>query len=177
MFDKLVELFIQFIELFQFFFVVRAYERGLVLRFGKFHRLVEPGLHWRWPFRVEIDLLVNVVPETVTIGPQSLTTKDEQSIIVASVVTYRISDVRTFLLDIEGAHQVIEDSACGTVAQFVLGRTWEELKAVDVNNELTKKVRSLAKRYGVEVLNVQVTDFTRSRSIRLVAAMGHSSHK
>lgn len=177
MFDRLVDFVIQFIELFQFFFVVRAYERGVVLRFGRFHRLVDPGFHLRWPFRIEIDLLVNVVPETVTIGPQSLTTKDEQSVIVASVVTYKVSDTRSFLLDIEGAHQVIEDSACGTVAQFVLSRTWEDLRSVDVNNELTKKVRALAKRYGVEVLNVQVTDFTRSRSLRLVTAMGHSSHK
>lgn len=175
MFDKLIDVALKFIELFQFWFICRAYEQGLVLRWGKFNRLVLPGFHWRWPFRVEVEILVNVVSETITVGPQSLTTTDEQPVVVSTVVTLRIDDVRKFLLETEGAHQVVEDMTFGIVADFVLCKTWAELRACDMANELTKKARARCKRYGVEVINVQIGDLTRSRSIRLIAPLGHRS--
>jgi regulator of protease activity HflC (stomatin/prohibitin superfamily) len=31
------------------FFVVRAGDRCVVLRFGRAHRELEPGLYWKWP--------------------------------------------------------------------------------------------------------------------------------
>jgi regulator of protease activity HflC (stomatin/prohibitin superfamily) len=175
-FDKLIDLIVQFIHLFQFFFVIRCYERAIVLRFGKMHRLANPGLHWKFPFNIEVYLSANVVPETMIIGPQSLTTKDGVSIVISSVVTFCIEDVQKFLLEVEGAHQVIEDSAVGIVSHFIVERTWGQLGDTDVGNELTKAVRRQAKRYGVEIINVQISDFTRSRSFRLMQQFNHHSH-
>jgi hypothetical protein len=45
-----------------------------------------------------------------------------------------------------------------------------------MGNERTKTVRRQAKRYGVEVLNVQISDFSRSRSLRLMPQFNHHSH-
>jgi regulator of protease activity HflC (stomatin/prohibitin superfamily) len=175
-FDKLVDLLVQFIELFQFWQVVPAYAQAVVLRLGKFHRLTDPGFHWKWPFCIEISHQVNVVPSTMAVGPQSLTTRDGTSIVIATVVTYRISDVKTYFLEIEGASQVIEDATYGLVAQFIMGRTWDELRGdTDMDNDLSIKVRRAAKKYGVEILTVQIADFTRSRSYRLMAPM-HEHH-
>lgn len=176
MFDKLVEVIIQFIDLFRFFFVVKQWQDGVVLRFGRYHRDAHPGFHWMLPFRMEYVCWCNVVPETASVGPQSLTTRDEQSVIVGAVLTYGISNVKTFLLEVEGAHDVVCDSAYGVIADYVMGRTWDELRNMNLANELTKKVRVLAKRYGVEILNVQLTDFTRSRSLRLVTQTARNSH-
>ncbi|MCB2053790.1 MAG: FtsH protease activity modulator HflK, partial [Geminicoccaceae bacterium] len=36
-----------------FTFTVAPFEKGIVLRFGKVHRTVEPGLHLRWPSPIE----------------------------------------------------------------------------------------------------------------------------
>jgi len=176
MFDKLIDLFISFIHLFQFFFVIDCYQRGVVLRFGHLHRLAEPGFHWLWPFSAEKYLAVSVVPETMIVGPQSLTTHDGQSVIVSTVVTFSVSEVQKFLLEVEGAHQVIEDSTYGSVSTFFLERTWEQLRGAEVSNELAKVVRRQAKRYGVEILNVQICDFTLSRSLRLMQQFSHHSH-
>jgi len=176
MFDKLIDLFISFIHLFQFCFIIDSYQMGVVLRFGRPHRVAAPGFHWLWPINVEKCLSVSVVPETMIVGPQSLTTKDGVSVIVSTVVTFSVNDVQKFLLEVEGAHQVIEDSTYGTVSTFVLERTWAGLQDVDVSNELAKAVRRQAKRYGVEIVNVQICDFTRSRSFRLMQQFNHRSH-
>ena len=174
MFDKLVDLLVSSIRLFQFWTVIPAYASGVVLRFGKFNRLADPGLHWILPFYMEEVLSCNVVPETMVVGPQSLTTKDGVSVVISTVVTFSISDVKVFLLEIEGAGQVIEDSAYGIVSRQIVARTWTELTQIDLPAELTKAVRRQAKRYGVDVLSVQLADFTRSRSYRLMQQMhGH----
>jgi modulator of FtsH protease HflK len=46
--------------------VVRPHEKGLVLRFGAFNRIIEPGLNFKWPWPIEtID-----VPEFTKKDPQ-----------------------------------------------------------------------------------------------------------
>lgn len=174
MFDKLVDLLVSFGRMFMFWTVLPAYCSGVILRFGVFHRLAGPGFHWKWPFEIETVLSTNVVPETMMVGPQSLTTKDEVPLVISTVVTFSVSDAKVFLLDIEGANQVIEDATYGIVAHMILEHTWAELLNMDIANELTKTVRRQAKRYGVDIKQVQLADFTRSRSIRLV--QGHASH-
>ena len=176
MFDKLIDLLVQFIHLFKPWTVVNCYERTVILRLGKFRGIAGPGFHWMIPFGVEHSLSVNVVPETMIVGPQSLTTKCGASVVISSVVTFQIEDVCKFLLEVEGAHQVIEDSAIGIVSRFIMERSWLQLQEMDIGNELTKAIRRQAKRYGVEIIAVQVSDFTRSRSIRLLQQFNHHSH-
>jgi len=167
--DKLVDLILSSIRFFQFATIIRAYERGVVLRFGRFHREIGPGFHWIWPFRIEEVLATNVTVETLNVGPQSLTTADDVSIVVLSVVTFTIADVRKFLLEVEAAKNVIEDSTFGIVSRMVGSKTWAEVKRPETAEEVTKIVRRLARRWGVDVLNVQFSDVTRSRSIRLIS--------
>lgn len=168
MIDRLVDLLIASLRLFQAFVVVADYERAVVLRFGRYHRDIGPGFHWILPFRCEHVLSTNVVPETMNVGPQSLTTRDGQSVTLGTVVTFEIEDAKRFLLEVEGANQVIEDAAYGAQAQVVMARSWEELQTVDLPNELAKEVRKRARRYGVKVIDVQVSDFTKARTLRLM---------
>ena len=181
MFDKLVDLLIELLRSLRFCTVVRAYQRGVVLRFGRFHREIDPGYHWLIPVYIDEPIAVNVVPETMLIGPQSLTTKDGVSLVITTVVTFSIEDVRKFLLEIEGAHQVIEDSAFGIVARFIMGHTgpgaridpaggsWKARRRRQRNREGGPLVQ--AKKYGVAVINVQICDFTQSRSYRIHAGV------
>ena len=178
MLDKLIDVLLDVFKSMRFCVVVHSYEAGVVLRFGKFHRLLAPGFHWLIPAYIEVPLTVNVVPETMQVGPQSLTTKDGVSIIVSVIDTFEIEDVKIFLLEIEGAHQVIEDATFGQVAKVIRSLTWEELQAVDVGNEITKAVRAQAKKYGVRIISVQICDLTRSRSFRMMqsASAHHNTH-
>jgi len=166
--DRLVDILIASLRLFQAFVVIADYERGVVLRFGRYHRTLGPGFHWIIPFSCEHVLSTNVVPETMNVGPQSLTTADGQSVTLGTVVTFEIEDAKRFLLEVEGANQVIEDAAYGAQARVVMARTWEGLMQIDLPNELAKEVRKRARAYGVKVIDVQVSDFTRARTLRLM---------
>jgi len=118
------------------------------------------------------------VPETAKIGPQSLTTADGIDVVVSSVITFSISDVKKFLLEIEGAEQVIEDVVLGYMNEFIRSKTWEQLKNSDINTRLTTFAKKRAEDFGVDILRIQVTDFTQCISIRhLIPGGGHNTFK
>ena len=49
MFNKLIDLLITFIGLFQCWTYVPPYERGVILRRGLLNRVIGPGWQWLWP--------------------------------------------------------------------------------------------------------------------------------
>ena len=173
-FDKLVELLRSFGRLFVFWYIVDPYERGLVLRLGKFHRMAKSGLNWIWPFVIERVLTANVAVHTLVVGPQSLMTKDGKQVVITTVITCTVEEARAFILEINGGMTALDDAATGVVSKLVMGNNLEDLLKMDISNELSKDVRRFAKPWGVGITRVQLSDFTTMRSLRLLQSMSHS---
>ncbi len=174
MLDKLVDLFVTFVNLFFFCEIIEPYQSGIRVTLGRPGAVVGPGLRFHWPFKVGHILVENVVLETKRVGPQSLTTlpddqhPDGRHLVISTVVSFRIFDVKAFLLEIEGRAQFIEDISYGSMSKLVMSRTWAQLLETDVANELSKTLRADAKKFGVEIARVQIADFTQCQSFRLV---------
>jgi len=171
--DRLLQLVQDFLGLFKFIEVIDPYQGGVQLRLGKFKRVLAPGFYFLIPFGVDRVMVENVVTETMTTAAQSLTTKDGQAIVVSLVVTFKIDDVKVFLLEVEGRNAVIGDLAYGATASFIMSKTWEELADCKLSNELAKAIRLATKKYGVDIVSVQPSDFQRCRSLRLVGRPVH----
>lgn len=173
MFDKLVELFVDSIKLFRLFIVIQPYEKGVIVRLGKFRRISEPGVVWVIPFGIDEVFASPAYFQTMTIGPQSLVTKDGREIVVSTLVTHFVGDHEKHFITISGGEQAIEDTAYGVVARFTMERTWDELHSEGVSRELTTLMRQAIDDYGVKVKRAQIIDLTRSRSIRLIQHIGN----
>ena len=167
MLDKLIEFLKDGLEFFHFVTIIDQFERGIVLRFGRLHRHLEPGLHWFWPLKCEEVLRHPIVVDTQELGEQSLTTSDAHSITLTGVITFQVSDVEAVLLRVQGERQALIDSASGIIGTKVLESSWAEVISPDFWNEVTIAVRRRAKKYGIEVLEVQFKDLAKSRSLRI----------
>ena len=146
--------------------VVNHYNKGVMLRLGKFKKAIEPGFHWKIPFADQI-IDHTVVATTMELSSQSLTTKDEKNIVVRGVVKYKINDIETFLLDVYDAVDAISDMTMGTIKKVITSKTWEECKDDSIDDLITKKARVEAKKWGIEIISVTLTDLGVIRSIRL----------
>ena len=167
MFDKLVELLINWwIEL-KPIVIVRDYEGAVLLRFGIFKRVLGPGLHFKIPFFDEV-IDQHVVITTLSLDAQSLYTKDKQNIVVKGVIKYKISDVKIFLLEVWDAQDALSDMSSSIIKNVIMSMTMEECTDAELDNTLTKKVRVEAKKWGVEVQQVTLTDLAPIRSYRLI---------
>jgi regulator of protease activity HflC (stomatin/prohibitin superfamily) len=167
MFDRLIDIITDWFEQLLPFFVVRHYEEAVVLRFGKFHKTVKPGFHWRIPF-VDAPIEQHVVTTTLSLSPQSLYTKDKQNIVVKGLIKYRIADIQIFILEVYDAQDAISDMTQYIIKNIIMDKTLDECIDTEIDNILTKKARVEAKKWGVEIQQVTLTDIAPIRSYRII---------
>lgn len=94
-------------------------QRGVVLRFGEFNRIMMPGPNFKWPWPIE---RVYVVPatEVVEITDQvRVLTRDENLVDIKFNVQYSRADPRTFLFGSANPEVTLKDSAESAVREVV----------------------------------------------------------
>ena len=147
-------------------FVVLQYQEAVLLRGGKFKKVLAPGVYFKIPIYDEIIYQI-VVTTTLSLPAQSLTTKDSKDIVVKGMVKYKILDTKIFILEVFDAIDAISDITQAVIKNIVMESSWQECLGTEVDNEITKKARSEIKKYGVHIEQVTLTDITKTRSIRL----------
>lgn len=169
MFDRLVEFLIQSMELFRFWVVLDAFEQGVLLRLGKFVRVIEPGLHLIWPFRIDHVMFESIVPTTHSLGNESITTKDGKAASFHAVVTFQISDIAKALLSVHDTDHALVDACRGEIARTLMAHTWDEIIQDGIYDDLTKACRKRGWKWGIEVISVQLASLSLAKNIRLIS--------
>ena len=173
MFDRILDNLSKLWDFLKFCQIIKVYETGVVLRWGKVHRKVEPGLVWKWP--VFEDLIeANSVLTTLRLSPQTLTTADGQSVVVTAIVKYWIEDIELYTTKIWDAVDVLADETMGTVRERIQKTSWADALVGDLANEITITVRRAVKPFGFGISRITFIDFGRVRSIRLIQPSGAS---
>lgn len=166
MLDRLIDVIVEFIERLYLFQLIQPFEQGVYTRCGKFKRVVDPGIYFTLPI-FDIIFTDNVVPSTMNLPPQSLTTKDGVGCVLQAVITWQVRDIRKLILEVEGKEEVLLDSASATIGRMVNERTWAEITIPTFTDTVYEEVRKRAFRYGIEVIQVGFADMTKCRSLRL----------
>ncbi len=84
---------------------------GVVLRFGRFDRVLQPGLHLRFPSPIDRVQKVDV-GHVRTVGDQArLLTSDGQLVLVDYAVRYKVTDARAFLFGSRDAEEIVRNAA------------------------------------------------------------------
>lgn len=148
-------------------FVVDEYERGVVLRFGKLNRVVNPGIGFKIPLSDRV-LTTSVVPTTMPLFAQSVTTKDDKSIVVRAIVKYRVSDPEVFLLRVNDATDAISDSAQGIIRKVISRNSYDRCRTTEIEKTITKLTSEEAKYWGIDIMTVTITDIGIIRTFRLI---------
>lgn len=167
MFDKLIDLISGWWSQIIPFVIVPHYQEGVLLRLGKFKKVLYPGLHWKIPIFDEV-IDHHVVVTTISLPAQSLYTKDRQNIVVKGVIKYKIFDVKIFLLEVYDAKDAISDMTQSIIKNIITDLSLEECTNMDIDAILTKKSRVEARKWGVEIQQVTLTDLAPIRSFRLI---------
>lgn len=165
--EKIIDFILQFLNDFLPFFTTKEWQETVVLRFGQIHRVQKKGFHFKIPFFDE-PIHYSVVTTTMGTLAQTLVTNDNIEVTVKSVIKYRIADVVKHTTEIYDASDAIIDLTEGHIMNQVNIRTYEECRdTLIISNEITKKVRNEVKRYGVEIENITLTNFVKTRNYRL----------
>lgn len=167
MFDRLIDVITEWWAYLMPAIIIPNYEEAVLLRNGKFVKVLGPGFHVKLPIFDEV-ISQHVVVTTLSLPAQSLYTQDKQNIVVKGVIKYKISDVKIFLLEVFDAQDALADMTQSIIKNIIITTPLEQCLDLELDNLLTKKVRVEAKKWGVDIQQVTLTDIAPIRSYRII---------
>ncbi len=134
--------------------IVKQYERGVILRFGRLAGVRDPGFNVIIPF---IDRMTKVSLRIVTmvLEPQEVITRDNVTVKVDAVVYFRVIDAVNAVINVEGYRQAIIQLALTTL-RSVLGQSeLDELLAH--RDQINLRLRQIIDEQSEEPWGVRAT--------------------
>lgn len=99
--------------------LVDAQQQGVVLRFGKFSRIMTPGFNLKWPRPVESVLKVDATQIRATTDQVRMLTRDENIVQVDFNVQYQVADATRFLFSVRSPDETLKQAAESAVREVI----------------------------------------------------------
>ena len=151
--------------------VVKQYERGVVLRFGRLVGTRDPGLRFIIP-AVDVLRRVSLRIVTLPIQSQGIITRDNVSVGVAAVAYFRVVDPVKSIIAIENVYSAIDQIAQTTLRKVIGQHTLDETLAdADSLNSRIREILDVATLdWGVEVTLVELKDILLPETMKRAMA-------
>jgi regulator of protease activity HflC (stomatin/prohibitin superfamily) len=137
--------------------VVAQYEKGLVLRLGRYRTTVDSGLTFLVPV-IEDMLKVDMRERVINVEPQKVITKDNVSVTVDAVIYYRIIDPVKATFEVQHFAYAATTLAQTNLRNLIGDKSLDEtLTARDtINANLRSVLDEATNTWGVKVTRVEV---------------------
>lgn len=151
------------------FFTVQTAEAKVVARFGKFKRLAQPGLNFKWPIIETIAGRMSLRVTQITLTMETKT-KDNVFVTIPISVQTRVREDRVFDAFYKLANPVAQIQSY--VEQVILGHvpsmTLDEVFASQsgIANAVKKELDTDMSEFGYEIVNVLVTDIVPDAKVK-----------
>ncbi len=123
-----------------------------------------------WPFWTHMTTCP-IVRQVMDIEPQTMTTKDGKSVIIAGVCSYHITDHKTYLTENFEAEHSLDEAVAACLREVVIGKTWDEIQNNDrktTDNALGREAGKMLEEFGVTVERVRLTSFAQAKVINII---------
>ena len=150
---------------------INEYERGILFRFGKFNKVMNPGWNIVIPI-IDFYKKVDIRTKAVDVPEQETITKDNVSVKINAVIYYKIFDATKSVLAVENYYYAVEQLAQTTMRNIVGSVTLDELLAEreKISEEICKIIDAATDPWGVKVENVELKDVSLPEDMKRVIA-------
>jgi len=137
--------------------VVSQYEKGMVLRLGRYRATVDSGLTFLVPV-IEDMIKVDMRERVINVEPQKVITKDNVSVTVDAVIYYRIIDPVKATFEVQNFGYAATTLAQTNLRNLIGDKSLDEtLTARDtINANLRAVLDEATNTWGVKVTRVEV---------------------
>lgn len=111
--------------LFNSFKLMDERQRGVVLRFGEFNRIMTPGPNFKWPWPVESVFVVDATQVLSVSDQVRVLTKDENIVDIKFNAQYKKADPRQFLFGSRDPEETLRQAAESAVREAVGNNTMD----------------------------------------------------
>ncbi len=136
-------------------------ERGVVLRFGKYSRLLEPGISLTFPRPIETMTMVNVSNVRSVEDSGQMLTQDENIVELNYTVQFRVLDPQMFLFRVRDPEATLLSAAESALREAVGNNRLDTILAGAGREQVAQDTeRGLQETLDLYGTGIQVTEFT-----------------
>jgi len=142
-------------------YIIEPAERGVIMRFGSYVGMTEPGPHWHIPFPIERVETVNVDEISTFTHNAAMLTKDENIVDVELTVQSRIQDAADYLFQDQAPQKTLRD-VTETVVRKTIGESKLDFILTEgrsaIASTIQERVQRLINQYktGLEVTSINM---------------------
>ena len=149
----------------------RQWQEAIILRFGKYTRLVGPGLFFKWPF-VEKFLRQDMRIQTLDVMKQEVMTKDNISLIADAVVFMKVINTAKSLINILDVKLSVVQYSQTTMRDVIGNVELDEL--LEKRDEIADRIKTIVDAatadWGVDILSVNLQNIELPDDMKRVIA-------
>jgi regulator of protease activity HflC (stomatin/prohibitin superfamily) len=158
--------------------VVAQWERMIVLRFGKFSGIAEPGLRLLLPV-LDTAIFVEMRIQTVNVQKQQAITQDNVPILVNGVIFFKVLDPEAAILKVQDYRQAIWRLAQATLRDVVGVLSLDDVLSQQkrLESEITQSVEATSKSWGIHVEAIKLEDIDVPEELKKMMSRQASSER
>jgi regulator of protease activity HflC (stomatin/prohibitin superfamily) len=147
--------------------IVQAYEKQALTVFGNMEGLLEPGLHFVYPF-VSKTYQYDMRTEAMDVPRQRAITRDNSPVTADAVVYIRVRDARRAFLEVDDYRKATLDLAQTTLRAVIGDLELDETlsRRDEINRHIRQQLAGPTDEWGVEVEAVEVREVQPSGDVQ-----------
>lgn len=142
-----------------FLMIIKQYERGIILRLGKYQRQVGPGVQTRIPF-VDSVLVVDIREKVRDFKAERMLTRDNVPVTIDAILRYKIIEdrARDAILNVENFNEIIQQVSQTTLRNNIRSSAFQDVlsKREEINQHIKLVIAGEASNWGIEVTGVEI---------------------
>lgn len=147
--------------------VVQEWERGVMLRLGRFKCVLEPGVFWLVPGIDQVPATVDMRIRSTSFSAEKTLTHDTVPVDVDAVLFWVVTDAKRAVLEVE-QYQPTVSWAAQTTLRDVIGKTELSRMISDresLDTELQAIIDHKTSEWGITVQSVEIRDVRIPRAL------------
>src|SRR5919112_647024 len=147
------------LAIFSFFYIIKQYERSIILRLGKYHKRIGPGINYRIPF-IDNVLVIDIRERVREFKAERMLTKDNVPVTIDAILRYKIIDDRAkdAILNVENFNEMIKQVSQTTLRNNIGSSLFQEIlsKREEINYNIKSVISKESFNWGIMVAGVEI---------------------
>ena len=144
---------------FSFIYIIKQFERSIILRLGKYHKRIGPGINYRIPI-VDNVLVIDIRERVREFKAERMLTKDNVPVTIDAILRYKIIEGRTndAILNVENFNEMIQQVSQTTLRNNIGSSLFQDVlsKREEINQHIRSIISNEASNWGIDVAGVEI---------------------